>query len=74
MERQKIAETPADDTTERLSETQTKVATEPTENDRGPVGDPVRDSTVDPVGGHGGQLTGGTQSQPQQNRDLTEGA
>lgn len=52
---------------------QTKVAAEPAENGRDSVGDPTRDSVVDLVGGRGGNLTRGTQLQPQQNRNLTGG-
>ena len=68
-DKQEIAETPANDTTECLSETQTKVTVEPAENDKGSVGD----LAVDPVGGHGENSTGGAQLQPQQNRGLTGG-
>ena len=54
--------------------TQTEGAIELAKNGRNPVGDPTRDLVVDPVGGHGENLTGVAQPQPQQNRDLTGGA
>ena len=61
-------------TTERPSEMQTEVVIDSAKKGRGPVGDPARDPIVDPVGGHRGDLTGGAQLQPQQNKGLTEGA
>ena len=73
-DRQEVAETLADDTTEHFSETQTEVTVKPTENGRGSAGDLARDSAGDFVGGHSGNLTGGAQSQPQQNRNLSGGA
>ena len=72
-EQQEVIKTLVKDTIERLSETQTKAAINPTEEDRGSVEDPVRDFTVDPVGRHSGQSTEGAQLQPQQNRDLLGG-
>ena len=40
------------------------MAIEPAENDRGPVGDPARDSAVDSIRGHRENSTRGMQSQP----------
>ena len=53
---------------------QTKGKIELAENDRDPVGDPTQDLAIDPVGGYRGNLTEDVQSQPQQNRSLTGGA
>ena len=64
LEQQKVLKTPADDITERLLETQTKVVVEPAEDDRGSVGDSARDSAVDLVGSHRGNLTRDAQLQP----------
>ena len=67
---QEVPETSVEDTTEHPLETQTKRAIESAENSRDSVRDPTRDPAVDPVGGHRGNLTGGAQLQPQQNRGL----
>lgn len=58
---QEIPETPVNDITKRLSETQTKRIIKPIENDRDPVKNPTKDPAVDLVGGHGGNLTRGAQ-------------
>ena len=52
---------------------QTEEAIEPAENGRDLVGDLTRDLAVDLIKGHRGNLTGGVQLQPQQNRGLTGG-
>ena len=52
---------------------QIKVAVEPIENSRSPIGDSARDPARGLVRSHDGNLTGGTQLQPQQNRGLSEG-
>ena len=50
---------------ERLSKMQIKVTIKPVENNIGYVKDPAKNPVVDPVRGHGGNLTGGAQLQPQ---------
>ena len=54
---QEVSETPTDDITERLSETQIERAFEPMEKSKNLVGDPTRNPAVNPIGGHGGDLT-----------------
>ena len=64
-EHQEVPETPANDTTERPLETQTKKAIKSAKNGKNPIEDSTRDLVVDFVGGHGENLTGGAQSQLQ---------
>ena len=70
-EQQEVAETPVENTTECLSETQTEVAIDLAEEGRGFVKNPIRNPTVNPVGGHRGQSIEGMQSWPHQNKDLS---